>query len=258
MTVQFILAVILFILMTVIGGKKGARSFVALFLNFIVLILSIIIMNNPGANPVVVTLFASALISSITLFYISRLGTKTITAFLATIVTTCILLVFILLFTDQAMIQGFGEEEIEELAPYSLYVGVDFVKIGAAMILMSTIGAIIDLTIAISSPMQEIKHHNPDIDRLSLFASGMSIGRDILGTSANTLFFAFFGGYMGLLLWFKDLKYSLGEIVNSKVFSSEMIFIGSSAIGMALAIPITAAFTAYFLDKRKLGRNKTH
>ncbi len=106
--------------------------------------------------------------------------------------------------------------------------------------------------------MQEIKHHNPDIDRRSLFASGISIGRDILGTSANTLFFAFFGGYMGLLLWFKDLKYSLGEIVNSKVFSSEMIFIGSSAIGMALAIPITAALTAYFLDKKKLGRNRSY
>ncbi len=62
---------------------------------------------------------------------------------------------------------------------------------------------------------------------------------------------------MGLLIWFKDLKYSLGDIVNSKVFSSEMIFIGSSAIGMALAIPITAGFTAYFLDKKKQGRNRT-
>jgi uncharacterized membrane protein len=116
---------------------------------------------------------------------------------------------------------------------------------------MSTIGAIIDLSISISSPMREIAYHNPNITRRDLFSSGLSIGRDILGTSTNTLFFAFFGGYMGLLIWFKDLSYSIGEIVNSKVFSSEMIFIGSAGIGVALAIPVTSWITAYFLVKRR-------
>ena len=57
------------------------------------------------------------------------------------------------------MIQGFGEEEIEELSAFSLYIGVDFVKIGASVIIMSTIGAITDAAIAISSPMREIFHH---------------------------------------------------------------------------------------------------
>ena len=108
------------------------------------------------------------------------------------------------------MIQGFGEEEIEELSMFSLYIGVDFVKIGASVIIMSTIGAITDTAIAISSPMREIFHHNPSISRKDLFTSGLSIGKDILGTSTNTLFFAFFGGYLALLIWFKDLSYSIG------------------------------------------------
>ncbi len=73
--------------------------------------------------------------------------------------------------------------------------------------------------------MREILSHTPSISRKALFTSGMNIGKDILGTSANTLFFAFFGSYLGLLIWFKDLEYSLGEIVNSKVFNAEMITI---------------------------------
>lgn len=253
MTVQLYLAAILFILMITIGGKKGARSFVALFLNFGVLLFTIILMNDPSMNPIILTLIACTLISCISLFFISEINIKTVTAFLSTIITTGLLLFFILMLTDQAMIQGFSEEETEEIGALSLFVGVDFVKIGASMIIMSTIGAIIDLSISISSPMREIAYHNPTISKKDLFTSGLSIGRDILGTSTNTLFFAFFGGYMGLLIWFKDLSYSIGEIVNSKVFSSEMIFIGSAGIGVALAIPVTSWITAYYLVKRRSG-----
>ncbi|MGE6753865.1 YibE/F family protein [Rossellomorea sp. NPDC071047] len=253
MTVQLYLAAILFILMITIGGKKGARSFVALFLNFGVLLFTIILMNDPNLNPIILTLIACTLISCISLFFISEINIKTVTAFLSTIITTGFLLFFILMLTDQAMIQGFSEEETEEIGAFSLFVGVDFVKIGASMIIMSTIGAIIDLSISISSPMREIAYHNPAISRKDLFSSGLSIGRDILGTSTNTLFFAFFGGYMGLLIWFKDLSYSIGEIVNSKVFSSEMIFIGSAGIGVALAIPVTSWITAYYLVNRGSG-----
>jgi uncharacterized membrane protein len=251
MTVQLWLAAILFILMVGIGGKKGARSFVALFLNFGVLLFAIILMNDPHMNPIILTLFACILISCISLFFISEINIKTVTAFISTIITTGALLFFILILTDKAMIQGFSEEEIEEIGAFSLFVGVDFVKIGASMIIMSTIGAVIDLSISISSPMREIDFHNPSISRKELFRSGLSIGRDILGTSTNTLFFAFFGGYMALLIWFKDLSYSIGEIVNSKVFSSEMIFIGSAGIGVALAIPVTSWITAYYLVKKR-------
>lgn len=173
------------------------------------------------------------------------------TAFISTIITTGAYFSSILILTDKAMIQGLSEEEIEEIGAFSLFVGVDFVKIGASMIIMSTIGAVIDLSISISSPMHEIDFHNPSNSRKELFRSGLSIGRDILGTSTNTLFFSFFGGYMALLIWFKDLSYSIGEIVNSKVFSSEMIIIGSTGIGVALAIQVTSWITAYYLVKKR-------
>ncbi|WP_026673419.1 YibE/F family protein [Alkalihalobacterium bogoriense] len=251
MSVVTCLAVILFLLMVWVGGKKGARSFLALFLNFAVLFLTILFMSNPNGNPLLLTFFACTVISCINLFYINRINIKTITAFIATVITTVILLVLIIFVTDYAMIQGFGEEEIEELSIFSLYVGVDFVKIGAAVIIMSTIGAIIDIAISLSSPMREIYYHNPTIRRKDLFLSGLAIGRDILGTSANTLFFAFFGGYMALLLWYKDLSYSFGQIINSKIFSAEMMTILCAGIGVALCIPITSWITAYFLVKKR-------
>jgi uncharacterized membrane protein len=255
MNALFCLAAILFILMVLIGGKKGAKSFIALFLNFAVLLLTILIMTDPNANPIILTLIACTIISCINLFFINEVNNKTITAFVSTIITLAILLFFIVIVTEKSMIQGFGEEETEELSMFSLYLGVDFVKIGAAMIIMSTIGAIIDVAISIASPMRELYNHNQQVSRKELFSFGISIGRDILGTNTNTLFFAFFGGYLAMLIWFKDLSYSLGDIVNSKIFSSEMINILCAGIGVALSIPITSWITAYYLDKT---RDKSH
>lgn len=251
MNVLVLLAGILFLLMALIGGRKGVKSFFALFLNFTVIIIAVIFLNDPNSNPLIFTLIACAVISCINLFYINDVNIKTKTAFLSTVISTVLLLLFIIFITNKAMIQGFGEEETEELGAFSLYIGVDFIKISASVIIMSTIGAITDAAMAISSPMREIHFHHPQISQKELFLSGLSIGKDILGTSTNTLFFAFFGGYLALLIWFKDLSYSVGDIVNSKIFSSEMITILCSGIGVTLVIPITSWITSYFLVKNK-------
>lgn len=251
MNVLVLLAGILFLLMTIIGGRKGVRSFFALFFNFAVIMITVILMNDPSIDPVILTIIACVVISCINLFYINGVNSKTKTAFLSTIVCIVILLLFIIFITNKAMIQGFGEEEIGELGMFSLLVEVDFVKITVSVIIMSTIGAITDTAIAVSSPMREIHFHHPNISRKDLFQSGLNIGRDILGTSANTLFFAFFGGYLALLILFKDLSYSVGEIVNSKIFSAEMITILCAGIGVTLVIPITTWITAYFFVRNK-------
>ncbi|TQR14710.1 YibE/F family protein [Psychrobacillus soli] len=256
MNVLVVLAGILFLLMTLIGGRKGVRSFFALFFNFAVIIITVILMNDPNVDPVILTLIACVLISCINLFYINGVNSKTKTAFLSTIICIVILLLFIIFITNKAMIQGFGEEEIGEIGAFSLLVEVDFIKIAVSVIIMSTIGAITDTAIAVSSPMREIHYHHPNISRKDLFLSGLSIGRDILGTSTNTLFFAFFGGYLALLIWFKDLSYSVGEIVNSKIFSSEMITIFCAGIGVTLVIPITTWITAYFFVRNKETKEK--
>ncbi|MCR6109793.1 YibE/F family protein [Bacillus sp. A301a_S52] len=251
MNALVLLGIILYVLMRWIGGEKGSRSFFALFLNFIVLFFTIIFMINPYFNPIILTVVACVIISCINLFYINEINIKTVTAFVSSIITISILLVVIVLVTDRAMIQGFSEEEINEIAVFSIYLGVDFVKIGASVIIMSTIGAITDIAISISSPMHEMIKHHPAIKKRELFLSGITIGRDLLGTSANTLFFAFFGGYLALLIWFKDLDYSIGQIANSKVFSAEMITIFSAGIGVALVIPLTAWITATVFIKQR-------
>ena len=247
MSVLVCLMLILFLLMKLVGGEKGTRSFTALLLNAFVLFILVSLMTSQTINPIFITLVASMVISFINLFYINQFNIKSVTAFLGTLITLLFLIALIFMLVDRSMMQGFGIEEIEELSSFTLYIGVDFIKIAICTIIMGAIGAITDTAISISSAMNEIYTRNPLLNRNNLFKSGMNVGKDILGTTTNTLFFAFIGGYLALILWFKDLSYTLGEVINSKIFSSELISIFCIGLGAILIIPITAWLAAYFL-----------
>lgn len=252
MNTLFVLAIILFLLMVIFGGTKGVRSFFSLFLNFIIIMIAVIFMMAPEIHPIIIAAISCIIITSVNLFFINEVNAKTVTAFISTIITIGILFAFIMIVTKASMIQGFGEEEVDEIIPvYSIYIGVDFVQIAASVIILSTLGAIIDVAISITSPMQEIFHHHPTISRKDLFKSGLTIGRDILGSNANTLFFAFIGGYLALLIWFKDLSYSFLDIINSKIFTAESITIFTAGIGIAIVVPIAAFINAYYIFHQK-------
>lgn len=257
MNVIVVLAVILFILMKLIGKEKGVKSFFTLLINFSVLFIAVILISH-NLNSIVITIIASLVVSYSTLFYINGITPKTIAAFFSTLITLAALFLLIYLIGSITRIQGFSEEEFEEISFYSLNIGIDFTKIVISTIIMGLIGAVIDTAISIASSMNEVFLHNPSISRRKLFESGMNISRDILGTTTNTLYFAFVGGYMALILWMKDLNYTFAAIINSKVFCSEIISILFSGLGVTLVIPVTAGITSLILipDRFRLSRSK--
>ncbi|MBS6895816.1 MAG: YibE/F family protein, partial [Staphylococcus epidermidis] len=114
-------------------------------------------------------------------------------------------------------------------------------------IVLAVIAAVIDLAITISSPMYELNETNPNLNQHQLFQSGMRVGREILATSANTIYLAFFGGQLTLFFWFFKLHYSFGHIINSKIFTQEFIAILLGGIAVAISIPITAWITAFMI-----------
>jgi uncharacterized membrane protein len=155
-----------------------------------------------------------------------------------------------------AQIQGFSNEQIDTVSFYSLYVQLNFSQIVICEILIGLLGAIIDVSISISSSMNEIYRNNLLITQYELFKSGMNIGKDILGTMTNTLFFAYISGFMTLMIYFNQLKYSLATIINAKVFCSEVFQSICCGIGIILIIPITAFITSKLLYFNKASLNK--
>src|SRR5690625_4990833 len=110
-------------------------------------------MLHPESNPIIITILACTGISCINLFYINKVNSKTVAAFISTVITITMLILFIYVITKKAMIQGFGEEEVDELSIFSLYLGVDFFKIGASFIIISILYAVTYIAISINFSM---------------------------------------------------------------------------------------------------------
>jgi uncharacterized membrane protein len=239
MNVQVLLFLILFILMAVVGGKRGIKSFFTLCFNFIILFF-ILILISYGLDPIKVTVFGCITISSITLFYINGFNKKTVSALISVIFVVLFTMLITYKMGENAKIQGFSYEQFETISVLSLYVKLNFTKIVICQILIGLLGAIIDVSISISSSMNEIYKNNLLISEISLLKSGINIGKDILGTMTNTLLFAYIGGFMTLIIYFNELKYAILDILNKKVFVAEVFQILCSGIGIILIIPITA------------------
>ena len=238
MTTITALGLTLLILMVIIGGKQGWKAFMSLVLNFGLLFFSVILIAF-HVPPMFVTVSVGIVILAITIFMGDDDLLTSQTAFYASLIVMAILLIIIVPVEHWAMVQGFGAEDSDALEGMSLYIGMDFLKISVTTTILSTLGAIAEASIAISAGLSEVLEQHPDLSNSSLMANGISIGESILGTTFNTLFFGFFGGFLALFIWFMGLNYSFGEIMNNKIFVSELIMIFVSFIGVIITIPLT-------------------
>ncbi len=239
MNVSVLLLIILFLLMATIGGKRGIKSFFTLVINFVILFIMLGLMAV-GIDPIKVTILGCIFISCTTLFYINGLNKKTVASLVSVISAVLLTLAITYKVGIDAKIQGFSIEQSENVAFLSMDTRLNLSKVGICQIIFGLLGAIIDVSISISSSMNEIFRNNQSITKSALLKSGISVGKDILGTMTNTLLFAYVGGFLALIIWFNKLNYSIPDILNGKVFVSEVFQVLCGGIGIVLVIPISA------------------
>lgn len=245
-----ILLLLLFILMISIDKKRGIKLFISLILNFFILIVLFYLIAL-GINPILLALLGCFLVSVIVLYFVNGKNVKTEASFVSIVIVLLLLALIIFVTTKASRIAGFGYESFEEINMFSYDVKINFMDIAIALMLISLIGATTDTAIAIASALFEVYDNNRCLTKKELFLSGLTIGKDILCTTTNTLLFAFLGEFMTMVIWFYKGDYSFLEVVNAKTFCSELIRILFTAIGCVMIIPTTSLITVRKIFKMK-------
>lgn len=239
-----LLGLILLILMVLVGGRQGWTAFWSLLLNFCFLFLALVLVAI-HFPPLAVTIFSGVVILAITIFMGRNDLAVTVNAYYASLLVFAILLLLIILVEHFARVQGFGLEDTDALEGMSLQIGLSFQSITVVVTSLSILGAIAEAAMSIAAGMATMLDANPQISRQDLLTSGLVIGRQIMGTALNTLFFGFFGGFLALFIWFAGLHYSFGTIINDKIFVNELLIVLISFIGVLLTVPVTAVMIAW-------------
>lgn len=244
----FILSSILFFLLVLIGKSRGLKTFGIFYLS-IFLIMIYIYMIALGFNPIIHAVIICILVTMVTLFGLNGVNIKTKAAFKSIM----LVLVFIFLLTffigKNANIQGFSAESLDAIGGYSFDIGINMTDVFIGMYLICIIGTVIDTSISVSSALNEVYENNKHLDKIELYKSGMNIGKDILATTVNTLYFAVISGFIGFFMWHYNTAF--GFIINYKSFVQEIFKLLICIIGSVLIIPITSFITSRMLVKNK-------
>ncbi len=249
MTTLMALIIVLAILMTIIGGETGIRSFFSVLINTLLLILLAIFISWGISIPLLILLFIP--LKLVTIIFLGTHDYEVAkNSFTASLIVCLAVSVLILGFEWLAQAAGLGPEAGEILVGLSQMPGLSYRLIAVAVAIFSALGAVAEAAVAMSSGLLEIKKHQPLITRDELMASSVKIGNDVLGTAINTILFGMFGSCLSLFLWYIRLNYTLGEILNEKMFVNETLIIMYSLIGVLLTVPLSSAFLAKNMTKR--------
>lgn len=246
-----ILALVLFVLLLVVGGERGALAILTLVGNVLVLAVAIALFAS-GFPPILLTFLAGALISYIALIKQNGKNVKTKAAFLATAAVMLLLLPIVYLVVYGAA--GGGLNEIQAMQEDVMYyyntdLRINMLHIAICVNLLSVLGAVLDTTLAITSSVYEVASHRPNLAGRELFFSGMQIGKDIIGTTINTLLFAYMGGSMLLFAYIRTGKYTVETVLNSRFLFQDLAVMLFGGIACLMAVPISAAYVAHRITK---------
>ena len=117
-----------------------------------------------------------------------------------------------------------------------------------AGIIISSLGAVMDVGMSIASVVFEIHKKAPGLSKIELFKSGMNVGKDIMGTMANTLILAFTGASLSIMILLMAYNMPYFRAINLNVVSTEIIQGLSGSIGLVLTVPITSIVSTLFIE----------
>lgn len=238
-------------LILLIGKGKGLRSLTSVIANLFIFF-GIIKLLFFGYNPILVSAIASLLFVSISIAVVSGLNKKSLSAIFGTIAGTFSAMLIAVIVISLTKTKGLGYQEAEFISWLPKKTDYTVLQIFLSGILVGTLGAIMDIAVCISSSIQEILNENPAVSKKELIKSGMEIGKDTIGTMANTLFFAYISGSIPLILVLFYNGISLGGVIGINI-SLEIIRALTGSIGIVISIPLTVLISVNLLKNTKIG-----
>ena len=237
------------LILVLIGGKKGVMALLGLAYTLAGVWFLLIPMVLRGAPPIPAAVAVAALTAAASLLLLTGFTRKTLCAGLGCICGVAAAGLFAWIVGKITPISGFNMGEAEDLV---LRAGEQPLEIRGLLIsgiLIASLGAVMDVAMSISSACSELLALDPKITAGRLFRSGMNIGRDAMGTMANTLILAFAGASFNLLLLFQVYGYPMIQIFNSDAMAIELIQSISGSVGILLTVPLVSLFAALLLTR---------
>lgn len=238
-----IVAWVFIITLLLIGKKQGLFAAISLAVNIMLLSYALDIYVNTGMNLLWICGITVVMFTVISLLFVNGFNEKTYAAIVSTLIGTFFALGITFLCIWLTSENGLHYEGMQFLTrPYQL--------VFLAGLFIGSLGAVMDVAISISAALFELYHKNEDISIKALKESGVGIGKDIMGTMANILFFAYISGSIPILILYLKNFSPLGFTLSINL-SLELVRALAGGIGIVITIPIGLYTTIFFIQRKR-------
>lgn len=243
----YVLTAIFVGLLLIVGKRKGFNSLLSIVITVALILFVMAPMVRGGFNPIMSALIVSLLSTLITMYTVGGFNHKSTSASIGVIGSLIFASILSILSIKFARLTGFCCEETMYL--YSADPNLDFKGILTASVILATLGAVMDTGMSIASSINEFYIINPKMNTKDLFFSGMNVGKDIIGTMANTLILVYLGSSLPLVLLSQNIDLQKFFNLNQVVTEICSAMIGS--IALVACVPITAIVSAHLVRVTK-------
>ena len=235
---------IFFALLAILGGKKGIGALAGLLLTLGCIWFILIPCLIRGVPAIPVTIGVSAVSAAAGLIFLNGYSKKTLCAVCGCVGGVLAAGIAAAAVGTLSPMNGFNMQEAENLILYGADRGLKVSGLLVCGVLISALGAVMDVALGIASSVWEMKEQNPDASAKSLFRSGMQIGKDAMGTMANTLILAFAGSSLNMLILVQTYDIPFLQMINTDSIALEVVQSVAGSVGILLTVPLVAFISA--------------
>lgn len=238
-----------------VGGRQGLRALLGLGITVLcVIFLLVPLLVQRGWPPIPTTLAMVAYTTFVTFVLLGGVQVKTMVAALGSFGGVMLAGLLAWGACKVVHISGMNMDEAESLLLTAVDNGLKIKGLYICGILIAAEGAVMDIAMSIASAVDELHRVDPALTARELFRSGMNIGRDAMGTMANTLVLAFAGTSFNMMIFIYAYDVSYTQLLNTDFMAIEVIRSLSASIGIVLTVPLVAAISAWLLAGRGKGK----
>jgi len=249
-TAIYVITLLFIGLLGAVFGKAGLRSAYGLIFSFVVIIFLLIPTIVSGAPPAMLTIVSALLIVTVSLLSVMGFERKTYVSIVGTIIGIGFYALFYALISSALNITGANVPEMASLVVIGFNTNVRLGELLFCGILIASLGAVMDVSVSIASVTAELSETSPDAKSKTLFRSGMKIGRDLIGSSSNTLILAFTGSFFIALILYRTNNFPYDMLINQIDIGIEVLRAISASAAMVLTAPATAVIGSHIYGKR--------
>lgn len=232
----FVVAVLL------LGRWRGLGAIAGLAFSLLIIVVFTLPALLDGSNSLAVALSTAASIAFAALFLAHGPGLATAVALVSTFASLVITAALAALFVGATHLTGLADDTSLMLG--GIADGIDARGILLAGIVIGALGVLDDVTVTQVSAVCELKRVQPELSVRGLVAPALRIGRDHISSTVNTLFLAYAGAALPLLLLFTEAQQGLRGVTTREVVATEIVRALVGSIGLVASVPIATWLAA--------------